>query len=108
IREIPSVIAGDESKRHGIVLAKSNVSKKYGIKTAETLHSARQKCKNLQIFPPDYQFYKKMSDLLYEYYLTYTPDVERYSIDECFLDLTNTNYLYDDVLILAYKMKEEI
>ena len=108
IREIPSVIAGDESKRHGIVLAKSNISKKYGIKTAETLHSARQKCKNLQIFPPNYAFYKKMSDRLYEYYLTYTPDVERYSIDECFLDLTNTNYLYDDVLILAYKMKEEI
>lgn len=108
IRNIPSVIAGDESKRHGIVLAKSDISKKYGIKTAETLHSARSKCKNLQVFPPNREFYKEMSDKLYEYFLTYTPDVERYSIDECFLDLSNTSYLYDDILFLAYKMKDEI
>lgn len=108
IRLLPSVIAGDEEKRHGIVLAKSNIAKKYGIKTAETLWSARNKCKNLQVFPPNFNFYKEMSDKLYEYYLTFTPDVERYSIDECFLDLSNTNYLYDDILLLAYKMKEEI
>jgi len=108
IRLLPSVIAGDESKRHGIVLAKSDIAKKFGIKTAETLWSARNKCKNLQVFPPNFKVYKEMSDKLYEYYLTFTPDVERYSIDECFLDLSNTNYLYDDILLLAYKMKEEI
>ena len=54
IRTIPSVIAGDETKRHGIVLAKSEVAKKLGIKTAETLHTARSKCKDLQIFPPNF------------------------------------------------------
>ena len=108
IRKIPSVIAGDESKRHGIVLAKSDISKKYGIKTAETLHSARMKCKNLQVFPPNRDYYLEISNKLYEYYLTYTPDVERYSIDECFLDLSNTSYLYDDILYLAYKIKDEI
>ena len=108
IRLIPSVIGGDETKRHGIVLAKSEISKKYGIKTAETLYSARNKCKKLQVFPPNYKFYKEMSDNLYKYFLEYTPDVERFSIDECFLDLTNTNYLYDDIVVLAYKMKNEI
>ena len=108
IRNIPSVIGGDETKRHGIVLAKSEVSKKYGIKTAETLHTARNKCQTLQVFPPDFEFYQKTSNELYEYFLTYTPDVERFSIDECFLDLTNTKYLYDDILELAYHMKEEI
>ncbi len=108
IREVPSVIAGDETKRHGIVLAKSEVAKKYGIKTAETLHMARTKCKNLQVFPPNFKFYKEMSNKLYEYFLTFTPDVERFSIDECFLDLSNTTLLYDDILALAYKMKNEI
>ena len=108
IRTIPSVIAGDESKRHGIVLAKSEVAKKYGIKTAETIHLARTKCKELQIFPPNFKFYKEMSDKLYNYFLTFTPDVERFSIDECFLDLSNTTLLYDDILELAYKMKNEI
>ncbi len=108
IRLIPSVIAGDESKRHGIVLAKSYPSKQFGIKTAETLYSARLKCKSLKVYPPNFSFYKKMSDKLYNYFLEFTPDVERYSIDECFLDLTNTNYLYDDILELAYHMKKEI
>ncbi len=108
IRTIPSVIAGDEEKRHGIVLAKSEVAKKQGIKTAETLHSARCKCKNLSVFPPIFDFYKETSDKLYEYFLTFTPDVERFSIDECFLDLSNTTLLYDDILALAYNMKEEI
>ena len=55
IRLIPSVIAGDEAKRHGIVLAKSEVAKKYGIKTAETLHSARIKCKVLHLMLKDFQ-----------------------------------------------------
>ncbi len=108
IRNIPSVIAGDEAKRHGIVLAKSEVAKKYGIKTAETLHSARLKCKKLEVFPPRFSYYKEISDKLYKYYLTYTPDVERFSIDECFLDLSNTSFLYDDILELAYKIKNEI
>ena len=94
IRTIPSVIAGDEEKRHGIVLAKSEVAKKQGIKTAETLHSARCKCKNLSVFPPIFDFYKETSDKLYEYFLTFTPDVERISIG--------------DILALAYDMKEEI
>ncbi len=108
IRKIASCIGGDESKRHGIVLAKSEIAKKYGIKTAETLYSARKKCKDLKVFPPNFPFYKKMSNLLYNYFLTYTPDVERFSIDECFLDLSNTKYLYNDLVELAYKIKEEI
>ena len=108
IRNIPSVIGGDETKRHGIVLAKSPVAKKMGIKTAETLYSARGKCKNLLIFPPDFKFYKKKSNELFSFLSTLTPDIEIFSIDECFLDLTNTNYLYKDYVSLAYKIKNEI
>ena len=54
IRKIPAIIGGDEKSRRGIVLAKSPVAKKYGIVTAETLYSSRKKCKNLEIFPPNY------------------------------------------------------
>ena len=108
IRNIPSVIAGDPKTRHGIVLASSYPAKKYGIRTPESLYSAKKKYKDLQVFPPVFPFYKEMSNKLYNYFLTITPDVERYSIDECFLDLTNTTYLYDDVLRLAYDIKEYI
>lgn len=108
IRNIPSAIGGDEETRHGIILAKSEIAKKYGVQTAETIHSAKLKCHDLQIFPPNYDFYKEQSRKLYEYFQTITPDVERFSIDECFLDLSNTNYLYDDILELAYRIKNEI
>ena len=108
IRQIPSIIGCDESSRHGIVLAKSPVAKKYGIKTAETIYSARKKCPDLKIFPPNMEYYKEMSKKMIDYISNYSPDLEQFSIDECFLDLTGTTYLYDDILTLAYKIKDEI
>ena len=108
IRQIPSIIGGDESSRHGIVLAKSPVAKKYGIKTAETIYSARKKCPNLKVFSPNMEYYRLMSKKMIDHISNYSPDLEQFSIDECFLDLTGTTYLYDDILTLAYKIKDEI
>lgn len=108
IRTIPSVIGGDEDSRHGIVVAKSPVAKKRGVVTAETLYSARRKCPDLKVFSGNYLLYKEESNKLYHYYLKFTPTVERFSIDECFLDMSGTNYLYEDLIKLAYKMKDDI
>ncbi len=108
IRTIPAIIAGDEEKRHGIVLAKSPIAKKYGIVTAETIYMAKKKCPDLLVFPPNYEYYIEMSHKFYNYLKEYTPTIEKASIDECFLDLTGTNYLYDDILKLAYKIKNDI
>lgn len=108
IRNIPSVIGGDEDARRGIVVAKSPVAKKYGVKTAETLYQARKKCPGLKVYPANHTLYKEESDKLYQYYLQFTPTVERFSVDECFLDMTGTHYLYDDLIRLAYQMKDEI
>lgn len=108
IRKIPSIIGGNEEDRHGIVLAKSPIAKRMGIKTATTIYEARKICKNLKVYPPEYDFYRKESDIMYEYLCQYTPVIERYSIDECFMDLTGTNYLYKDYLKLAYKIKDDI
>ncbi len=108
IRTIASVIGGDEKKRHGIVLAKSPIAKKYGVVTAETLYAARKKCPNLEVYPPNHEYYVEMSKKFYNYLKDYTPVIEQASIDECFLDLTGTNYLYDDILKLAYKIKNDI
>ena len=65
IREIPAIIGGDESKRSGIVLAKSMKAKEFGIKTAQTIYEAKRKCPNLRIYPSDYATYKKYSNKLY-------------------------------------------
>ncbi len=108
IRTIPSIIGGDESKRHGIVLAKSPIAKKYGIKTAETLYAARKKCPNLKIYNPDYKWYYEQSLLFHNYLKQYSPNILKYSVDEAFIDLTGTKYIYDDYIKLAYKIKDDI
>ena len=108
IRNKVSVIAGDESKRHGVVLAKSPMAKKYNIVTAETIYSARKKYKNLLIFPPRHDIYKKYSDDLFNYLCKLTPKIERYSIDECFLDMSGMNHFIKDEIEFAYKIKDEI
>ncbi len=108
IRTIPSVIGGDEEARRGIVTAKSPVAKKMGVVTAEPLYMARRKCPGLKIFKGDYELYHKESNKLYEYFCLFTDKIERFSIDECFLDMTGTELLYPDPIQLAYKMKDEI
>ncbi len=88
LREIPSVVGGDQESRHGIVLAKSIPAKKFGIHTGEVLWQARSKCPNLVVLPPDYSLYIQCSNALMELLSEYTPLVERYSVDECFMDIT--------------------
>ena len=108
IRKTYAVVGGDESSRHGIVLAKSTPAKKKGVVTAETIYSARKKCNNLKVYPPNYKYYKYMSDKLFNLIKTYSPDIEKMSIDECFLDYTPVKHLYGNELDFAYKLKKEI
>ncbi|MFA5604014.1 MAG: DNA polymerase IV [Bacilli bacterium] len=108
IRDSYAVIGGDESRRAGIVLAKSPSAKKLGIITGETLYAARKKCKVLKVYPPNHKLYSQMSNELFKLLSNYTPDIEIYSIDECFLDYTKVKKLYGDELEFAYKIKNEI
>ena len=108
IRKIEAVIGGDESARHGIVLAKSPVAKARGVKTADTLMSARRKCKHLEVFPPNFKWYRFMSNKMFSLIRKYTPDIEILSIDECFLDYTKVRSLYGDPIKFAYHLKDEI
>lgn len=108
IRNIEAIIGGDERQRHGIVLAKSTPAKKKGVKTAETLREAKRKCNNLRIYPPNYNLYSYMSNSLFKLISKYTPDIEKLSIDECFIDYTKVMKLHGDAIDFAYKLKKEI
>lgn len=108
IRTIEAVIGGDETKRHGIVLAKSPLAKKKGVKTAETIRDAKRKCNNLQIFSPNHDLYQKESKKLFELIGHYTPDIEILSVDECFIDYTKVKKLYGNPIKFAHKLKNEI
>lgn len=108
LREVPSVVGGDEKSRHGIVLAKSIPAKKYGIKTGEPLIAARRKCPNLISVPPKYDLYIKCSNAMLNILNQYTPTIQRFSVDECFMDMTDMDNLYDDYYSLANEIKDRI
>ena len=108
IRKIPSIIGGDEKERRGVVLAKSPIAKKMGIVTGEPIFQARKKCPNLQVFPANREWYQIESRKFKDYLKQYSPNIEEFSIDECFVDMTGTNYLYKDYVALAHKIKDEI
>lgn len=108
LREIPSIIGGDEASRHGIVLAKSVSAKKYGVTTGEPVASALRKCAALVMEPPDHRMYREYSRRLMDFLKTYTPDIEQLSIDECFLDYTPIAHLYGEPVAFAHQLKDEI
>ena len=107
-RKIPMAVSGDPNKRHGIILAKNQIAKKYGIYTPETVFSALRKCPNLVLVKPHYEEYVKYSNLVNDIYLKYTDKVERFSIDEAFLDVTESINIFGTPYKIAYKIKEEI
>lgn len=108
LREVPSIIGGDESKRRGIVLAASIPAKKKGIRTAETVREALNKCPDLIIRPPCHGLYEKFSKAFLKEALEFSPVLEKFSIDEVFLDMTETAGQYESPYEAACLLKDRI
>ena len=108
LRKTYAIIGGDEKQRSGIVLAKSPLAKKKGVVTGETIYNAKKKCPYLEVYPPEFSYYKKMSNALFNLISKYTPDLEKMSIDECFIDYTPIMHVYGDPLKFAYNLKNEV
>ncbi len=90
LRKVPLAVAGNPKNRHGIILAKNDLAKAAGVITAETINEAKRKCPNLLCVKPHHQLYKKYSEKINQIYIEYTEFVEPFSIDESFLDMTDT------------------
>ncbi len=108
LRTIPSAIAGNVEMRHGIILAKSFPAKAYQIHTGMTVVEARQRCPDLYMAPPNYSLYQTCSSAFLDLLRTYTPDVEVYSIDEAFMDMTATLSLFGDAREVADQIRNRI
>lgn len=108
LRTIPAVVGGNEEKRHGVVLAKSSPAKRYGIRTGESMFSARAKCPNLVSTPPDFDCYVRNSKALIAILRDYSPDIEQYSIDEAFVDMTGSEGLFGPPLQAAHTLRERV
>jgi len=108
LRDIPSAVGGDVTKRHGIILAKSIPAKKYNIKTGESVPEALRKCPDLVLVPPNYNLYQKSSKAFINILKEYGPVVEQYSIDEAYMDMTGTESLFGDPENIANEIRERI
>lgn len=108
LRDKPVAVSGDAERRHGIVLAKNELAKKYGVQTGETLWQARQKCPGLVFVPPHYERYLRYSKLAKEIYAAFTDQVEPFGLDECWLDVSGSTRLFGDGRTIADRIRLEI
>ena len=108
IRNFPVVVGGDEELRHGIVLAKNERAKKYGIVTGEAVWQAKLKCPDLISVKPDFNKYLKFSRLTRQIYERYTDQVESFGIDECWLDVSGSTKLFGTGEKIANEIRETI
>ncbi len=93
LRTIPSAVGGDIQTRHGVVTAKSIPAKRYGVKTGEPVAQALRKCPSLVLVKSDFKVYREYSRAFISILKEYTDLVEQVSIDEAYLDMTNSRYV---------------
>ncbi len=105
---VPMAVCGSQEDRHGIVLAKNELAKKYGIQTAETVFSAKRKCPQLVIAEPHHGEYSKFSRRVNEIYARYTDIIEPFGIDESWLDVTASQGLFGTGYEIAEKISRDV
>jgi len=109
LRNLPVAVCGDPASRHGIVLAKNEYAKAFGVKTAETIWQAKKKCPELVCIPPHHKRYAAYSRLVNEIYLRYTDLVEPFGIDESWLDITGSMHLFGgDAVVIADEIRSTV
>ncbi len=106
--DMPVAVCGSVEARHGIVLAKNEIAKKYGVKTAEAVWEAKLKCPELVTLPPDYKKYHEYSRRAQKIYARYTDLIEPFGIDECWLDVTGSTLLFGTGEQIANKIRCDI
>lgn len=108
LKNTPVAVSGNPATRTGIILAKNEIAKKFGVSTGEAIWQAKQKCPNLVCLAPHYDIYQIYSDKLKNIYLDYTDRVESFGIDECWLDVTASQKLFGTGEEIAHTIKERV
>ncbi len=108
LKDKPVAVAGDPEGRHGVILAKNYIAKRLGVQTAETIWQARKKCPDLILLPPHHDKYEAMSRRVNAIYLNYTDQVEAFSVDESWLDVTGSRALFGDGAEIADTLRRRV
>ena len=105
LRDKPVAVGGDVEARHGIILTKNQIAKRYGVKTGEAIWQAKQKCPDLVCVPPDFALYARFSKRMRALYEEYTSRVESFGLDECWLDLSSPEITFVDGVRIAEEIR---
>lgn len=108
LKKVPMAVGGDPEKRHGIILAKNELAKKYNIQTAETIFQAKKKCPELVIVPPHHDMYREYSKRVMNIYMRYTELVESFGLDEAWLDVSESKRLFGDGKTIADELRRTV
>lgn len=108
LRGKPMAVTGDPDARHGIVLAKNYEAKNYGITTGEPLRMARQKCPEIIFTPPRYDRYIQFSRAASQIYKEYTDRVESFSLDESWLNVSESTSLFGNGKEIADEIRNRM
>lgn len=108
LKDLPVAVAGNPKNRHGIILAKNEIAKKYGIKTGETIWAAKNKCKDLELLSPHYDEYIKYHKLFNDIFYRYSDRIEKFSVDESWIDVTESRKLFGTGKEIADKIRNEV
>lgn len=104
----PVAVCGDPELRHGIVLAKNQLAKGFGVTTGQAIWQAKQQCRGLVIVPPHYDRYLELSKAVREIYVSYTDRVEPFGLDECWLDVGGSASLFGDGSAIADEIRARV
>lgn len=108
LRNVAMAVGGHEETRHGIILTKNDIAKKYGVKTAESLREAKAKCPHLLIIPPHYDEYIYYTNKVKEIYYEYSDHVESFGLDEAWIDYTDSMSLFGDPINIAKEIQQRV
>lgn len=108
LRNVAMAVCGDSSKRHGIILAKNEIAKKFGVSTAETIWQAKRKCPDLHLVDAHHALYEAYSKKVNKIYLRYTNRIEPFGIDESWLDVTKSEKFFGSGKEIADKIRADV
>lgn len=109
LRTAPAAVCGDPRSRHGIILAKNEPAKRFGVRTAETIWQAKQKCPDLVLLPAHHDLYREYSKKVNAIYDRFTDLIEPFGIDESWLDVTGSLHLFGgDAKTLADRIRNTV
>lgn len=108
LRNLPVAVGGSDKSRHGIILTKNEIASKFNLKVGEPLWSARQKCKDLVIVPPNFPLYMRFSEEVHKILSDYTDIIEPFGIDESWIDVSDSATLYGGGESIAEEIRQRV